>query len=104
MGANLNERQDMSTEISHVFHYETSKEISMKWTPLSDELPPFGKPVLVYHPGYKGQPVTVAKFICIDAEGHRFNFDIDSAVDRGNTRCSVTHWMPYPEPPEGDQA
>ena len=76
-----------------------------EWISVEDRLPPYDIEVLVYQPNWKGQLVTAAIFLAIDSSGHKFIFNYKLAnynnlIDPGDSRYSVTHWMPLPEPPE----
>lgn len=57
-----------------------------KWISVEDELPPKGINVIV---------CTTSRNIAID-----YRYDNSEDVGRTEFRYSVTHWMPFPEPPK----
>lgn len=63
---------------------------SVKWIPVSERLPEYGRPVLLYFNRNNHNSMGVGDYY----------HDGDTLIWRG---CGFipTHWMPLPEPPEG---
>lgn len=72
----------------------TDKNDGGKWIPVTERLPEAFVSVLVNMPGEKPSPTVREGFISNNGVWHSAYFDRESD--------EVTHWMPLPEPPEGD--
>ena len=69
-------------------------EKQRRWIPVTERLPEAFVSVLVNMPGEKPSPTVREGFISNNGVWHSAYFDRESD--------EVTHWMPLPEPPEGD--
>ena len=76
-----------------------------RWIPVTEQLPEDHDWVLVWHTGYKTPKK--AKFHiseCFEFDGGGACYDYDVEIDGHNSlEGTVTHWMPLPGPPKGEQ-
>lgn len=65
-----------------------------EWISVNSELPELGKRVLLYR---KNNPITVGWHVVNIYGTHGFGLPFGHAP-----MDDITHWMPLPEPPEGE--
>ena len=73
--------------------------MSDNWTNVNDRLPEIYVRVLLYDPTFDKHPVHVGEFKGSDEFGAYFDL-IDNGGADGRDVGEVTHWMPFPDPPE----
>ncbi len=73
--------------------------MSDDWISVSDKLPERWVRVVLYDPTFDDHPVHVGQFAGKDNLGCYFDL-IDNGGADGRDVGEVTHWMPFPDPPE----
>ena len=70
-----------------------------KWIPVSEILPDWYKYVMAAST-YFSEPLIIRR---VETGGGKDKWKWDFARYVGLIDCTITHWMPLPEPPNGDK-
>lgn len=70
------------------------------WIPITEQLPPFEKPVLVAMNWDVYRNVQIRKYVSHSAEGHKFVPVQDGARYHVDSCFTITHWMQLPKAPD----
>lgn len=95
-------RKELKAKEINLYHKETELERALKarqWISVKDRLPEDMKPVLVFMPTKAGGLIETGILI---NKVWRWGHWEDLSDDEIPGHLEVTHWMPLPEPPEGE--
>lgn len=82
---------------------QATSDESKRWIPVTERLPEVFAPVLVKYLGYNdgsASPTNVDTAVLLEGNVWYW-WEGDLADCDDEVKCTITHWMPLPEPPKG---
>ena len=80
--------------------YQSENVLNMVWIPVSERLPEIGIEILAFRPQAKESQDSKLTFTFLTNNAHE---SPQGVVHRFECWCHVSHWMPLPSAPKGEE-